>query len=165
MGFSEMLSKYSQKWSKGKETFRKDWNLTTSKFAEYQNKLNAAKEQISIEEDLKPLKNGLKTKNERLIILQKLVDDCLKDLAEGKTDDTYFDKGKPKPHRRKMTNMEYNQTRRTLKDLQAEISKIEGDYAPAKSEVTGEIKTSFANPKQEKDFEEFMKKKYNLKGK
>lgn len=163
MGYSEMLVKYCQKWSKSKESFRKDWNLTTPKLDEYQRKLNEAKENLSIKEDLKPLKNGLKTKNERLIILQKLVDDCLTDLTEGKTNDTYFEKGKPKPLRRKMTNLEYNQTRRTLKDLQAEISKIEGDYAPAKSEVSGEIKTSFASVKQEKEFEEFLKDKYNLK--
>lgn len=164
--YLEMFTKYSCAFTNlSLRTFAKDWKAATEEHKTYLAKVHKVKEKISICEDVKAFKEGLRGKTERLFTLQNLVDDCLKDLTEGKTDDEYFKNGKPVPYRRKMTNTEYNQTRRTLKDLQAEISKIEGDYAPAKSEVTGEIKTSFANTKQEKDFNDFLKKKYNLKDK
>lgn len=162
IGFTDVLTGYLLKFTKSKVTFSKDWKQATSKFEEYQKKVNQVKEDISIKQDVKAFKEGLKTKNERLLTLQKLVDDCFIDLAEGKTDGEYYKGGKPVAYRRKMTNTEYNQTRRTLKDLQAEISKIEGDYAPAKTEHSGTI-TAFGSEKQEKDFNEFLKKKYNFK--
>lgn len=61
--------------------------------------------------------NGLKTKNERVLLYQKLVDEALLDLG-GKKLDVY----------------EKVALRKNIKDLQAEISKIEGDYAPDKVE-------------------------------
>lgn len=80
---------------------------------------------------------SIKTKTQRLLEYQKLVTECFTDLSTGTTRDTYFDKssGKPKNYRRPMTIAEYNQTRRTLKDIQVEISKIEGDYAPEKQNI------------------------------
>lgn len=159
-----MFTKYSCAFTKlSLRTFAKDWKAATEQHKAYLAKVHKVKEQISISEDVKAFKEGIRSKSERLFILQNLIDDCLTDLAEGKTNDIYYKGGKPVDYRRKMTNTEHNQTRRTLKDLQAEISKIEGDYAPAKTELSGEVKTSFASEKQEKDFQEFLKKKYNMK--
>lgn len=70
-------------------------------------------------EVVKAAKNGLKTKAERLMILQNEVDNSLKDL---KTARKVFDKVS---------------LRKVIKELQSEISKIEGDYAPTKGEFTG----------------------------
>lgn len=137
ISYVEMWGKYGQKWAKGKTTFDKDWKTAQKQLKTYQNKLQSEKERVFIQEEIKAVKQGLKTKTERLLNLQKLVDDCLKDLAEGMTNDVTFKNGEPKQYRRKMTIAEYNQTRKTLKELQSEISKIEGDYAPQKVEHDG----------------------------
>lgn len=96
-----------------------------------------AREKIMDELELTETKKIIKTKTQRLLEYQGLVADCLTDLSTGTTRDTYFDKttGKPKNYRRPMTIFEYNQTRRTLKEIQVEISKIEGDYAPEKQSI------------------------------
>lgn len=137
LSFGECFSKYSVKFSKSEKTFSKDWKKAQSELKTYQNKVQKEKERVSIETEVEAIKQGLKTKTERLLNLQKLVDDCLKDLAEGMTNDVAFKNGEPKQYRRKMTIAEYNQTRKTLKELQSEISKIEGDYAPNKTELSG----------------------------
>lgn len=137
ISYVEMWGKYGQKWAKGKTTFDKDWKTAQKQLKDYQNKVQKEKERVSIETEVEAVKQGLKTKTERLLNLQKLVDDCLKDLAEGMTNDVAFKNGEPKQYRRKMTIAEYNQTRKTLKELQSEISKIEGDYAPQKVEHDG----------------------------
>lgn len=137
ISYVEMWGKYGQKWAKGKTTFDKDWKTAQKQLKDYQNKVQKEKERVSIATEVEAVKQGLKTKTDRLLNLQKLVDDCLKDLAEGMTNDVTFKNGEPKQYRRKMTITEYNQTRKTLKELQSEISKIEGDYAPQKVEHDG----------------------------
>lgn len=134
-------------------------------YSEWSNLKHQTENEVLIEHTEKSIKNGLKTKNERLLIYQKQINAIESELENGTTKESKIIGGKLKEIVRDLMPIEKSSMRKTLKDLQAEISKIEGDYAPAKSEVTGEIKTSFANPKQEKDFEEFMKKKYNLKEK
>lgn len=135
LSYGDCFSKYSVNFSKTERTFNEDWKIVKQQLKEYQDKVQKEKERVSISEEIKTVKRGLKTKIERLLNYQKLVDDCLKDLTEGMTNDITFKDGKPLEFRRKMTTNEYNQTRRTLKDLQSEISKIEGDYAPNKQEV------------------------------
>lgn len=145
LSFGEMFSKYSVEFSKTEKTFSKDWKQAQSELKVYQNKVQAEKEKVSIKVETEAIKNGLKTKIDRLLNLQKLVDDCFKDLSEGMTSDIKFDKeGNPKQYRRKMTIAEYNQTRRTLKDLQSEISKIEGDYAPQEQKIEVESGIDFS---------------------
>lgn len=136
MSYVEMWGKYGQKWAKGKTTFDKDWKQAQAELQTYQNKVQTEKERVSIATEVKAVKQGLKTKIERLLNYQNLVDDCLKDLAEGMTNDIMFKNGEPKQYRRKMTIAEYNQTRKTLKELQSEISKIEGDYSPERKDIT-----------------------------
>lgn len=64
-------------------------------------------------------KNGIKSKTERLMILQEQIDACLTDLDKPKLD-----------------IYEKVALRKTIKELQGEISKIEGDYATEKIDVT-----------------------------
>lgn len=136
LSFGECFSKYLAKFSKTEQTFSKDWKKAKVELKAYQNKLQAEKERVSIATEVEAVKQGLKTKIDRLFILQNLVDNCLKDLSEGMTNDVIVFEGEPKQYRRKMTVSEYNQTRKTLKDIQAEISKMEGDYAKNQIEIT-----------------------------
>lgn len=134
--YVEMWAMYRLKWAKGKTTFDKDWKRAKEEHEAYQEKVQKEKERVSITTEVEAVKRGLKTKVDRLFILQGLVDNCLKDLSKGMTNDVIVFKGAPKQYRRKMTITEYNQTRKTLKDLQAEISKMEGDYAKNEIEIT-----------------------------
>lgn len=136
LSYGDMFAKYSPNFAKTKRTFDKDWKQAQEELQTYQNKVQTEKERVSIAAEVEAVKQGLKTKIERLLNYQNLVDDCLKDLAEGMTNDIMFKNGEPKQYRRKMTVTEHNQTRKTLKELQAEISKIEGDYAPVKQDHT-----------------------------
>lgn len=65
-------------------------------------------------------KNGLKSKTDRVMLLQNQVDELLADLKT------------------KLRPTEKAYLRKTLKEIQAEISKIEGDYAPEKRALTDE---------------------------
>ena len=129
LSYSECFAKYSPKFAKTRRTFDKDWNVSTERIKQYQETIEKEVLKESIKEEVEAAKSVIKSKNDRLVIYQNLVDECLKDLSEGMTSDTYITKeGIPKQYRRKMNNLEYNQTRKTLRDIQSEISKIQGDY-------------------------------------
>ena len=67
------------------------------------------------------------------MILQNQVDELLEDLKYAK-----------KPGSKvSITDKAY--LRKTIKDIQAEISKIEGDYAPNKKEVSANMDLSISN--------------------
>ena len=134
LSHGEMFGKYSVNFGRTEKTFDKDWKVAQERFKSYQNKLQTEKERVSIEEEIKTVKKGLKTKSERLLNLQKLADDCLQELESGQTTETIIVDGVPKAFSRKMTLYEINHTRKVFKELQAEISKIEGDYAVTKVE-------------------------------
>jgi sulfate adenylyltransferase subunit 1 (EFTu-like GTPase family) len=124
LSYRECFGKYSVNFGKTERTFDRDWNNATERHTERQQAINAAKEVAIIKEEVKAAKNGLKSKHERLMILQDQVDATLVDLQDELLE--YRDKVA---------------LRKVLRELQAEVSKIEGDYAPAKTEVS----TTLAN--------------------
>lgn len=73
-----------------------------------------AMEQANVQEATERAKKGLKSKTDRLLLLQEQIEEILEDLVitESTTDKAYL--------------------RKVIKDLQSEISKIEGDYAAEK---------------------------------
>ena len=161
--YSEVFRNYSVKFSKSEKTFSKDWKAANVVIEKYRETLQKEKEAISIKEDVKLFKEGLKTKAERLLIYQKQINDIQAELELGTTEDVKSSMGEPMFITRNLLPVEKSSMRKTLKDLQSEISKIEGDYAPTKTELSGEVKTGFASEKQEKEFDEFLKNKYKFK--
>lgn len=134
--YVDVWAKYRQKWARGKTTFDKDWKAAQKRHHNYQQKLQKEKEALSIQEDLKPLKYGLKTKNDRLLLLQKQIDATEKELELGVFVEMKKDGDKTLKWERTLTPHEKALLRRTIHQLQSEISKIEGDYAPIKQDVT-----------------------------
>jgi DNA repair exonuclease SbcCD ATPase subunit len=124
LSYRECWGIYGVKWGRKENTFTTDWNNAKERHTERQQAINAAKEVAIIKEEVKAAKNGLKSKHERLMILQDQVDATLVDLQDEELE--YRDKVA---------------LRKVLRELQAEVSKIEGDYAPAKTEVS----TTMAN--------------------
>lgn len=141
ISYTEVFAKYSPMFAKSKKTFDKDWKKATEEIKTYQIALQKEKEAISIKEDTKLFKEGLKTKAERLLIYQKQINDIEAELELGTTEDVKSSMGEPTFITRSLLPVEKSSMRKTLKDLQAEISKIEGDYAPTKTELSGEVKT------------------------
>ena len=69
------------------------------------------------------------------MILQNQVEDILKRLEKGTHTQETFKDGKVLKFERELTPSEITAYNRTIKELQAEISKIEGDYASDKLDV------------------------------
>lgn len=77
--------------------------------------------------------NGIKTKNERILILQGEVDKCLNELYGGSDVKNFADFGLSRRNiKDRLTVLEKVKLRQTIHQLQSEISKMEGDYAPFK---------------------------------
>ena len=84
-----------------------------------------AVEQTKTLEAVEQAKKGLKTRMDRVLLLQEQVEAIQKDLL----DDELL-------KRKKLSPMDKAYLRKTIKDIQAEISKIEGDYAAEKRDLT-----------------------------
>ena len=140
LSYGEMWQKYGSEWHKSERTFARDWEQAQNQLEAYQKKVQKEKEAVSIEIEKEAVKNGLKTKIERLLTLQKHIQHIEQELEKGECEDIKFVKGEPKKMKRPLLPLEKSAMRKNIQELQAEISQIEGDYATAKQEV--EIKES-----------------------
>lgn len=100
-------------------------------YPEWVNLQDKANNEAMVKNANSSLKSQIKTKNERLIILQTQVDEMMDDLVNGKIDNGAGG--------RVLNPVEKAKIRQVIKELQSEISKIEGDYAVSKTEtkITG----------------------------
>lgn len=86
------------------------------------------------------LKNGLKSKFQRVIEKQADVDRLRKLAQLGMVDDVYFNReGKPKEFKRKMTPTEIGQVLKHASSIEAEISKIMDDYPVQKHQIQAQV--------------------------
>lgn len=132
LSFGECFSKYSVKFSKSEKTFASDWKQAQSELKTYQNKVQSEKERVFIQEEIKAVKKGVKTKIDRILLLQKQIEDLLSKLERNTHTQEVFKEGKVLKYERGLTPQEITAYNRTIKELQAEISKMEGDYAVEK---------------------------------
>ena len=140
LSYGDCWSKYKVTWSKSESTFATDWKKAKAEIETYQKKVQKEKEAVSIAVEKEAIKKGLKTKIERLLILQNQVDKIIREIENGYCTDKIVFEGMLLETQRPLRPMEISAMRKNIKDLQSEISKIEGDYATAKQEV--EIKES-----------------------
>lgn len=140
LSYGDMFAKYSLNFAKTKRTFDKDWKQAKEELQIYQNKIQTEKEKVSIEIEKEAVKQGLKTKIDRLFILQNQVEDILERLKNGKHTQEVYRDGKVSKYERFLTPKEVAGYNKTLKELQSEISKMEGDYAVIQQEM--EIKSN-----------------------
>jgi hypothetical protein len=99
------------------------------------------------------LKNGLKSKFQRVMEKQTDVDRLRKLAKDGMVDDVYFTReGKPKDFKRKMTATEIAQVLKHASAIEAEISKIMDDYPVQKHQVQAQvIHVTVANENETED--------------
>lgn len=129
----DVICLFLPKFACTRQTFDKYWKLANETHSQQRETINNAKLEQSIETEKEAVKIGLKSKFERLLILQKEVDNCTLDLDNGFTEEL---KSTGELLTRPITIQEKTALRNTIKNLQSEISKIEGDYAPTKAENT-----------------------------
>ncbi len=134
--YSEMCSKYAVSCGKSPRTFDKDWSIANERFQEFQKKLQKEKDNARIKLERDFIKNGLKTKYERVLIIQEQIEATIQELKSGVFKEVKRDGEKAVTWERPLTPYEKAMMRRTVKQLQSEISKIEGDYAPIKQDHT-----------------------------
>lgn len=138
LSFGEIFTLYLQNFTKklSRQILSKDYNIALKQLEIYQKELQTEKERVSIEVEKEAVKQGLKTKIDRLFVLQEQVEQIQKELEANECEDIKIIKGEPKKFKRSLLPMEKASMRKTLKELQSEISKIEGDYAPIKQDHT-----------------------------
>ena len=117
-------------------TFQISLKEARKEFEAYQKRTQKEKEAVSIEAEKEAIKNGLKTKIERVFVLQNQVDKIIREIENGYCTDKIVIYDIPTDIKRPLRPMEISAMRRNLKELQAEISKIEGDYATTRHDLT-----------------------------
>jgi (p)ppGpp synthase/HD superfamily hydrolase len=135
----DCLAIIANKWQTATRTFDRYWKEANEQYKIKLESINKSLLEQSTEEQKERLKSGLKSKTDRLLILQNLIDNCLEQLTTKECEDVYFQNGEPYPYQRQMNQRELNDTRKTLNTLQIEISKIQGDYAPQRIESESNI--------------------------
>ena len=85
------------------------------------------------------VKSGIKSKDERILILQIESEKILSELENGKFKETSKVGNKIQTFDRLLTPAEKATMRKTYRDLQAEISKMQGDYAETKMKHSGDV--------------------------
>lgn len=135
LGFGEMFSKYLAMFGNISEvTFTKDWKKATQIHTEYLNKLNKAKEELSITKELEAVNNGLKLKIDRVLEKQANVDSIREAVKVGTTNDYYIFEGSVVEFVRALTEVEKATLLKRATEIETEISKIEADYAAIKTD-------------------------------
>jgi hypothetical protein len=142
--FTDVALLFYTKFNLSKPTFAKYWKKANELHNNFIQKRETKLNEATIQGEVLTLSNGLKSKSERLINLQNQVNEINGMLESGISPDTIIDTKTltAVDIERKITYIERSQLMKALRDLQSEISKIEGDYAPTKqqNENSGFIK-------------------------
>ncbi|WP_311329857.1 hypothetical protein [Capnocytophaga sputigena] len=141
LSYSDMYAKYSLKFAKSKKTFDKDWKQSQKQHQDYQKQAQQVKLEESLAAEKEAVKKGLKTKIDRITILQKQIDNILERLEKGThPQEVRNHDGKIQRYERTLTPSEITAYNRTIRELQSEISKMEGDYINVNQvELSGSI--------------------------
>jgi len=131
----DIISEFCSKFHKTERTFWTKWKLAQSEYQILIEKRNKQIDNITTQQTINDVSNGLKTKSERLLNLQKQIENLETELRNNVMHVHAFSMGEMVIGTREMNSLEKAKIADTIKGLQSEISKIEGDYAPTKQDV------------------------------
>lgn len=140
---TELLGIFRNKYKIGTDRFLREFNLAYETWQIAKNKSTVDTIQANQKESLK---SGIKTKLERLIELQKQVEQLQKELDDNRTIISTFYDGAMITDYRELTPLERAKLHQIIKEVRAEISKIEGDYAPTKTANTDKEGNDVSDP-------------------
>jgi hypothetical protein len=130
-----IVSEFCSKFQKTERTFWTKWKLAQNEYQIQVKERQNIVSEATTKETINNHSNGLKTKSERLMNLQKQIDNLEAELKNNKMHVHAFSMGEMVIGTREMNSLEKAKIADTIKGLQSEISKIEGDYAPTKQDV------------------------------
>ena len=133
---AEILRKYAKKWQIAERTIDRYLKPAKEIAKKLSNKANKAAEDVYVSETVEAAKSGLKSKFDRVMILQGQCSQIENELIANVSTDYIVISGKLQRVVKEIPVTDRAYLRKTLKDLQAEISKIEGDYAAVKNAFT-----------------------------
>jgi transcriptional regulator of heat shock response len=131
--YKDVLVLFVTKFDLTKQTFVRYWKKANEAHRIARESINSAKIEQTIIEEKEAVRIQIKSKLQRLEIYQKEIENSLTELSTGMTVEL-----RPNGElvQRPLTISERSMLRKIIKDLQSEISKIEGDYAPNKTALT-----------------------------
>ena len=132
----ELLIKFGKKWSMSKSSFDRLLKLAKPIAKRLSDLKDKVVNDTITEETKEAVKSGLKSKFERVMILQNQCEKIEQELEANVSTDYVLVSDKLQKVVKEISVTDRAYLRKTLKDLQAEISKIEGDYAPTKNAFT-----------------------------
>ena len=135
----EVMAKFGEMWQTPPRTFDRYFKKAKEAYSEQRKEINDAKMSTAIEMEVEAVRSEINSKLDRLRILQKEIEDCVKELESGITTQTFVIDGSTTDHTRSLTVAEKVALRKAIKELQSEISKIEGDYAPIQNQTETKI--------------------------
>lgn len=94
-------------------------------------------ESVKTEQTIVAVKNGLKSKTDRVLTLQRQIDSIQKELEDNIDPGYIVIGGKPQKINKEIAMRDRALMRKVLRELQAEVSKLEGDYPALRHEHTG----------------------------
>lgn len=135
--YLDVASLFCAKFRLTRRSFDKYWKIANDNHANFIEKRETKLNEATIHNAIETLSNGLKSKSERLMNLQRQADDIQRMLDSNITPDIVKS---PKQLeymeiKRELTYIERSQLMKALRDIQSEISKIEGDYAAVKQSI------------------------------
>jgi hypothetical protein len=134
--YKDVFEVFLRKFKCSEPTFSKYWKIAQKEFDLFTKASQKEKDEQYNEKHNEAFKSGLKLKIDRLMILQNEVNEVLLRMARNSEVDILNIDGRLQKIPRPLTVNEMMLCKRTLRDLQSEISKIEGDYAPTKQDLT-----------------------------
>jgi len=149
----KIFAKICEKSQINKRTFDTYLAIARQRNKELAQKAETTIANTYIATETEALKNGLKSKFQRVMEKQADVDRLRKLAKDGMVDDVYFTReGKPKDFKRKMTATEIAQVLKHASAIEAEISKIMDDYPVQKHQVQAQvIHVTVANENETED--------------
>jgi hypothetical protein len=124
-----------KKYSFGNDRFQKMYRLAYSEYSKI--KENAEAEALAANAG-DAVKIALKAKIERQSKIERQIADIEAKLESGKTKDIAFIKGKPTSYERDLLPTEIANYHKTITSLNAELSKMAGEYAPTRTRIGGD---------------------------
>lgn len=139
-GITQKSNAYEQTRTKFKMTKQRFWNMFDVVHADWAKLKDKAESEGIIEATKEAAKTGLKSKLEKQLHIQKEIDSIQADIDRGILEDYVIVGGKVQVVNKTMNAETKAYLRKTIKDLYAELNKMDGDYAPNRHTLEGELK-------------------------
>ena len=131
-----VISVFCKKFQKTERTFWTHWKEAQETHSKLIKTIENKKDDIYTQTNVKAFEEGLKSKIERQLHLQKQIDDIQADIDRGIVEDYIVVGGKLQIVNKIMNAETKAMLRRTITNITAELNKMDGSYAPAKTETT-----------------------------